>query len=178
MEGLPLSFDLKIFLFSIVNFVVLFFVLKKVLFVPVYTMLQERKVKIKESLDQMEQVKKEREMVTVEKAQIITQAEERSRDIIQKAEEMKKEIIANGKSEAEKIIECSRKTIEKEREDLKKEMNVLLVDLARTNVDQALFNMSKQDNKGKIEKAILQGFHESPVDTKGIKDVLAGVSSK
>lgn len=161
MEGLPLSFDPKIFLFSIINFCILFFLLKKFLFTPIYNILQERKNKIKESLLEVEQIKKEREHINAEKEQIIALAEKKSLEIAGQAEKMKKEIIAKAKDEADKIIQASRDDIAREKEDLKKEMHVTLIDLVTTAVDKALININSAENKNKIvETAIINSLKE------------------
>src|SRR4030042_1369818 len=103
MEGLPLSFDPKIFLFSLVNFAILFFVLK--------------------------------------------------------------EILNKSKTEAEDIIKSSRNSIEKEREEIKKEMSSLLIDLVSAATDKALLNIGKQENQKKlVETAILQSLKESKIE--------------
>lgn len=161
MEGLPLSFDPKIFLFSIVNFVILFFILKKFLFIPIYNILTERKNKIKKSLEEIERVKNERELLTAEKDDIIAKAGKESQEILKEAEKMKKEILNTGREEVEKIIKSSRESIGKEREDLKKEMHILLVDLVTTAVDKALSNAGKENKTNLVEAAILQSMEES-----------------
>lgn len=161
MEGLPLSFDPKIFLFSIVNFVILFFILKKFLFIPVYNILAERKDKIKKSLDEMERIKNERELLTAEKNDVIAKAGKESQEILKEAEKMKKEILNNAREEVEKIIKESRASIEKEREDLKKEMDVLLIDLVTTAVDKAFLSAGKESKTNLVEAAILQSMEES-----------------
>jgi F-type H+-transporting ATPase subunit b len=165
MEGLPLSFDFKIFLFSIVNFGILFFILKKILFMPVYNVLEERKVKIKKGLDQIESAAKEREIVGAEKEKILATAGKESEEIIQQAKKLEKEIISQSRKEAEKIIKLSREDIEKEREDLKREMRVLLMDLVTDAADRALLNISTQENQNNIiERSILQSLQESSID--------------
>lgn len=165
MESLPLSFDPKIFIFSIVNFGILFFVLKKTLFTPVYNILEERKSKIKEGINQIKQATKEKEVANLEKKELIAQTRKESEEIIRKAEKTRKEIIKQGRDEAERLIEMSRKDIVKEKEDLKKEMNVLLIDLVAAASDRALSNISKQENQTKLmEKAILQSLEDSSLD--------------
>lgn len=162
MEGLPLSFDPKIFLFSILNFAILFFVLKKFLFAPAYNILAERKAKIKKGLDQIEEAKKEREQVDIDKATIIAKASEESHEIIKQAEKAKKEILNKGQKEAENIIKESRDDVAKEREDLKKEMHGALIDLVSAAADKALSTVSKQESQNKLmEHAILQSLQDS-----------------
>ncbi|MFH0856431.1 MAG: F0F1 ATP synthase subunit B [bacterium] len=162
MEGLPLSFDPKIFIFSIVNFVILLFVLKKVLFAPAYNILAERKTKIKKGLDQIEEAKKEREQVNIDKVNILAKASEDSQEIIKQAEKEKKEIVNNGEKEAENIIKESRGDIAKEREELKREMHGALIDLVSVAADKALSNVNKQESQNKlIENAILQSLQDS-----------------
>ncbi|MFH1564334.1 MAG: F0F1 ATP synthase subunit B [bacterium] len=165
MKGLPLSFDPKIFLFSIINFGILLFILKKFFFAPIAKILEERKSKIKDGLDTIKKATEELEKANIEKEKIISGASKESEVIIKKTEEMKKEILKNGKEEVEEIIKSSREGIKKEKEDIRKEMHALLIDLVASATDKALLNISKQDNQGNIiEKAILQSLQESSAD--------------
>ncbi|OGF20633.1 ATP synthase F0 subunit B [Candidatus Falkowbacteria bacterium RBG_13_39_14] len=165
MEGLPLSFDPKIFLFSLVNFAILFFVLKKFLFAPIYKILEERKSKIKDGFETIKQASAELETAKEEKNKIISNAGKESKDIIKNAEAMKKEILNKSKTEAEDIIKSSRNSIEKEREEIKKEMSSLLIDLVSAATDKALLNIGKQENQKKlVETAILQSLKESKIE--------------
>lgn len=166
MGELPLSFNLNIFIFSIVNFAILFIILKKFLFGPMLNILEQRKTKIKESLDQVRQTEQEREKVRTEKEEIIFKAEKESQGIIQQAEKMKKDILNQGKDEADRIIKASRDSIEKEREDLKKEMHVMLIDLVTASVNKALASIGRQENQGRIiETSILQSLQEASVES-------------
>lgn len=165
MENLPLSFDPKIFLFSIVNFVILFFILKKFLFGSIGKILEERKAKIKDGLDKIKRATEELESAKKEKEKIILNAGKESEEIMKKAGAMNKEILKKGKEEVEIIIKNSREGIEKEKEDIRKEMHSLLIDLVATATDKALLNIGKQDNQGKmIETSILQSLQDSSVD--------------
>ncbi len=165
MENLPLSFDPKIFLFSIINFGILFFALKKFFFAPIYKILEERKSKIKDGLEKIKQASAELEATKEEKEKIISNAGKESEGIMKKTEAMKKEILKKGKEEVEEIIKSSREDIEKEKEDIRKEMHSLLIDLVATATDKALLNIEKQDNQGKmIEASILQSLKDASVD--------------
>ncbi len=161
MEGLPLSFDPKIFIFSIVNFVILFFILKKFLFGPIYKILEERKAKIKDGLDTIKRATEELEKANMQKGEIIAKASKESEDIMKNAEDMKKEILKKGKFEVEEIIKSTRDGIVKEKEDIRKEMNALLIDLVAEATDKALLNIEKREGNSKmIEKSILESLQE------------------
>lgn len=165
MSNLPLSFDPKIFFFSLINFLILFFVLKKFLFAPIYKILEERKSKIKDGLDTIKRATEELEKANMQKGEIISKASKESEEIMKKAEEMKKEILKKGKGEVEEIIKSSREDIAQEKEDIRKEMHALLIDLVATATNKALLNIEKQDNQGKmIEASILQSLKDTSAD--------------
>ncbi|MFH0854355.1 MAG: F0F1 ATP synthase subunit B [bacterium] len=170
MEGLPLSFDPKIFLFSLLNFGILFFVLKKFLFMPIYNILEERKKKVKESMEQIKKISEKMEEADMEKNKIISSADKKSQEIIKEAEKTKVEIIKKGKEDLGKIIESSKESIEKERNDFKKEMHSLLIDLVSSATNKVLAGVGKKENQKDImEAAILESLKETPLNIGEIK---------
>ncbi|MFH0926772.1 MAG: F0F1 ATP synthase subunit B [bacterium] len=160
----PLGFKPEIFFFSIVNFGILFFLLKRFLFKPVHGILEERKAKIKEGLDQVELVKKEREGMVAEKEKIILEARKESEKIVTQADKMKKEIISCAQEEAGKMVKQVKAEMEKEREILKREMYLKLFDLVTMASEKAFANISKQEKHTKlIETAILESLKDPSV---------------
>lgn len=132
--------------------------------------MEERKFKIKDGLSKIKRATEELETAKTEKEKIISNAGKESEEIMNKAGEMKKEILKKGKEEVEIIIKNSREGIEKEKEDIRKEMHTLLIDLVATATDKALLNIEKQEGQGKlIEASILQSLKDVSIETDGEK---------
>ncbi|HEX4745547.1 MAG TPA: F0F1 ATP synthase subunit B [Gaiellaceae bacterium] len=99
-------------LVSIVQFLVLFFLLRKILWGPVTRTLQSRADRIREGLEAAEAAKREREQMKVEVEQLLGEARREAKAIAERttkaAEDAAAEIRAAAKAEADKIRERGR----------------------------------------------------------------------
>ncbi len=103
MEALGL--DIKLLVAQIVNFGILFFVLKKILYKPIIKLLDDRKQKIEESLQNSKKIQDELSKLDSEKVEIV-------KKIQNEAKKDKDEIISQAQEEKRKIIDEARKTAE------------------------------------------------------------------
>lgn len=93
------GFDWRLLLAQIVNFVVIFWVLKKFLYKPLFEVLKNREQTIKKGIQQAEE------------AQIaLAKAQEEERKLMQKAAVEAKKFLEDAKKQAEEIIERSHVT--------------------------------------------------------------------
>ncbi len=104
MEGLGIN--LPLFLAFIVSFLILFGLLSVVLYKPVLKMLDERQAKIKESMDQAEQIKLQTETTKEEIRSQLDSARKEGQKIIAQAEEIGNKLKAEAKEEARKEAEA------------------------------------------------------------------------
>lgn len=99
-------------LVSIVQFLVLFFLLRKILWGPVTATLQARADRIREGLEAAEAAKREREQMTVEVERLLGEARREAKAIADRttkaAEDAASQIRAAAKDEADKIRERGR----------------------------------------------------------------------
>ncbi len=118
MEGLGI--DLKFILAQIANFLILLFILQKVLYKPILKILADRKKKIDEGLIDADKIRQELEAINKEKEQILKSARGEGLKIIEKqrdvAENQKEEIIMNANKEAKRVLESAGQRLKEEEE--------------------------------------------------------------
>jgi F-type H+-transporting ATPase subunit b len=149
----------KLLIAQIINFFVLFFLLKHYAYKPILKMLEDRKDKIEKGLQDAEASQKKLvEIETKEKA-VLTEARKQAQEIIAKAEEVavknKEEIIVAAKEQSEKILADSAKKIETEKalmfQEVKKQVAELVIAATGKIIDEKI---DSQKDKEIIEKAI------------------------
>ena len=143
-------------LFQIVNTIILFVVLKKILFKPVLNIIDARENGIKEAIATGEQAKNEGLALKAEYEQKLSLAKNEGQEIIKqatlRAEQKSDEIISTAKEEANSLKERANKDIAQERQ---KVMNELKNDISSI----AILAASKV-----IEEDIDQAKHEEMIN--------------
>ncbi|SHJ65661.1 F0F1 ATP synthase subunit B [Paramaledivibacter caminithermalis] len=119
------------FVFQIVNTIILFFILKKLLFKPVSEFMEKRRAEIEGSINEAQAKNEEAEKYKAEYIKKLEASEEEGRQIVKeaakRAEERANEIIKAAHKEAEEIKQRANLEIERER---KKAINALKDDIA------------------------------------------------
>jgi F-type H+-transporting ATPase subunit b len=123
MEGVLI--DWKILVGQTVNFLILFFLMKKLVFPRFFSILEERQKTIEKEKRTIEELEEKKKEIEIEKERILNQAKEKAelilREAKEKAKKKEREILEMAEKEKEKIIEEARKTGEEEIERMKKE---------------------------------------------------------
>ena len=131
MEGLGIN--LSSLLAQLVNFGLLLALLYIFAYKPVIKMLDQRSAKIKESVDQTEQIKQQAELAEKETARLVAEASKEGQKIIEQAtkigEETKQKAKQDAKLEAERLIAKAKLEIERERDDAIGELRSAFADL-------------------------------------------------
>ena len=154
-----LGFDFSKTIFLVANFFILLFLMKKFFFKPIMEILEARKEKIEEGLKQRAIAKEEQEQAQKDREEIIARSKTDAQKILNQTEQMKKDIIANAKIEADKILKDAKAEIAKEKEDLRQEMNLKLIELVSSAAYTALPDLAKQDgHKELVESVILDSL--------------------
>lgn len=115
-----LSVDPGLIIWTIITFVILLFLLRKVAWKPILTMIDERESTIRDSLDQAEQARNEAEEKLQAYEQRLAEARKESRQIIaegkESAEKIRDEIITEAQNQKQNMLADARRQIEAERE--------------------------------------------------------------
>lgn len=151
--------DPGLFVWTIITFMVLFFVLAKFAWKPLMKMLQEREEMIRDSLDDAEKAKAELEHLNEESEAIMTKARAEAQTILANgkaaAEKVKEDTIAKAKEQAKKIIKKTEKQIQIEKDkaiaDIKQEVVNLSLSVAKKLINK---NLNDADNKSLIEETL------------------------
>ncbi|MEK7173085.1 MAG: F0F1 ATP synthase subunit B [Patescibacteria group bacterium] len=117
-----LGIDWRLLLAQAINFLVLLLILSKFLFKPVIKMLDERSSKVKDSLKQAEDIKRQVELINKENEKKIlaskTQAETIIRNAQAEAEKERQQIIAKSRAESSQIIVAAKKQLAQEKQQI------------------------------------------------------------
>ena len=148
-----------LYIWTIITFLLLFYVLARFAWKPLLNMLEERENLIKSYLDDAEKARQELEKINSESEVIISQARSEAQSILSDgkaaAEKIKDDTIAKAKDEASKIREDAKHQIQVEKDkaitDIKKEVVDLSISVAEKLINK---NISEQDNSSLIEESL------------------------
>lgn len=130
------------FVFAIINLIVLYFILKRILFKPVTEFMEKRAKSIQDGFDNAERMKNEAMKVKMAYEEKIRQAhidaEKILNDAHNKAEQDYEAVIEEAKIEADRLLEKSRKEIELERQQMIKEIRSQTASLALAAASKVL----------------------------------------
>ncbi|MDO8885470.1 F0F1 ATP synthase subunit B [Candidatus Oleimmundimicrobium sp.] len=142
---------------SLISFLLLFVLLKKIAYKPILGMLEKRENKIKESLDEAEKTRLEAEKLFADYQKQIENARKEAQQVIEQgrvaAEGIKKEIIESANKESKRMIESAQHEMTSEKEkiivELQDKMAGLIIDASSKVVQKAL---SKKDHLSLIKE--------------------------
>ena len=148
-----------LYIWTIITFLLLFYVLAKFAWKPLLSMLEERESLIKRSLSDAETAREELQKINLESEAIITKARTEAQTILSDgkaaAEKIKDDTVAKAKKEASKIREEAKQQIKAEKDraisDIKKEVVDLSLNVAEKLIKK---NISEKDNASLIEESL------------------------
>jgi len=131
---------------SILIFLIFWFIIGKMAFKPISNALKEREKNIQDSLDQAKLAREEMKKLKSENDKILQQAREERSKILAEAKEMHAKILNEAKDkaklEANKIIEKAKKDIENEKDaafaDLKNKVGEMALVIAEKVIEKDL----------------------------------------
>ncbi len=134
VKGTMLDINIWNFIWSAVNIIILFILLKIFLFKPINKLMDDRTQSIQNDIDSAKKAKEDAEALRQQYADSISDAKSEADKIIMKAHEdaesEKAEIIRKSQEEAEEIVNAAGKTIENERKRVLQQAQSQIADLA------------------------------------------------
>ncbi|MBR1592233.1 MAG: F0F1 ATP synthase subunit B [Ruminococcus sp.] len=122
------------FIWSAVNIIILFILLKIFLFKPINKLMDDRTQSVRNDIESAEKAKREAEELRQHYEDSLSEAKEEAGKIIMKAhddaENEKAAIIKKSQEEAEEIVNAAGKTIENERRRVLQQAQAQIADLA------------------------------------------------
>ncbi|WP_336516152.1 F0F1 ATP synthase subunit B [Pollutibacter soli] len=163
MDLLTPSFGLIIW--TLLAFLIVFFVLKKFAWGPILSSLNEREKTIADSLSTAERVKEEMSQMKSENEALMAKARDERAQMLKEAKETRDKIVnearEQAKIEASKIVADSYAAIENQKmaalTDVKNEIGNMVIDISEKVIRKAL------QNKGDQEAYIRQLANELPL---------------
>jgi F-type H+-transporting ATPase subunit b len=157
--------DPGLFIWTILTFLILFFVLAKFAWKPLLAALESRENTIKSSLEDAEKAKTELERLNADSEEIIAKARSEAQTIRVEAksaaEKIKADVMVQAGEDAKKIRDEAEKQIQVEKDKAINEIRQEVVNLTMTVAEKVIKkNLSKEDNQSLIEDSIkhLKGY--------------------
>ena len=149
----------KLFIAQIINFAILLFILKKFLYEPIANMLEERKTKIKQGLDDAENAKKALLDADNQKILILKEAKVDADKILENtkksSESLKQKSSEDAKKQAAEIVDNAKKQAQAEFDKASKQVGAMSVDLSKKIVAKILSEIfSDEDKNAVLSKAV------------------------
>ena len=157
-----LGFNPINFIFTIINFLLVFWLLKRFLFKPLLSVLEERKKKVEEALAKAAQADDELATAREEAESIIAQGKLEAKKIVQEAEEAKEALLRETRYQTEQMIKEAHEGLEKEKGQIRAEMEGQLIDLVSVAVDKVLDEVvGEEEQRILVEKAVSRALVET-----------------
>lgn len=146
-------------LWQIVAFIILVFLLSRFAYGPVVKMLDERANRIRESMEQAEQIRQDNQNAAKRSQEIIAEAQAQTRDILAQANQMSQRTISAAQEEArnqrEKLLEDAHAQIQADtqraKEELQREVARLAIQAAGKVIGRSL---DDQDHYRLVDEAL------------------------
>ncbi|MCL4353534.1 F0F1 ATP synthase subunit B [Patescibacteria group bacterium] len=154
-----LGFDPVLLGAQVLNFLIIYYLLKRFLYKPVMDMIKSREDKIAEGLKQAEESRTTLEKTLEEETKILQKAEIQAQKIIEDAKEQaldaSRQIDENAKQEADRIILAAREKIEQESRDTEARLTQKISLIASDMVAKSLEGLiSEKEQKQILEKTL------------------------
>jgi F-type H+-transporting ATPase subunit b len=169
-----MRFDLTTFLFQMVNFIVLLFILKRLLYKPVREIIEKRRALIEKTVQDAEKTKLDalelREKYQKEMDQLKDVRGQTLERLQQEVMEEKKKMLRTAEEEAGRVIEREKAIFDTEKKRLQTELKDEAVDTACVLAEHLLKDLSDEELHKAIFRRLLKGLEETVPDLSGIKD--------
>lgn len=154
MEGLGIN--LKFLIAQLVNFTILFLIIKKFLYRPIKKVLDKRSAEVEDALRNNEKIKEELAAIEKTKAEEIEKVKNQSAEILEKARQGAQELTADLKKEAEekaeKLIEKAKLDIEAEKEKSLNSLRGEIAGLVEASLVKILNNQINEKEQKELVK--------------------------
>jgi F-type H+-transporting ATPase subunit b len=147
------------FILAALNLVILFVILRKVLFKPITEFMENRTKAIADSIESAEAQKTEAAQLKRQYEEQLksakTQGEKILENAVSAAEQERERIVTGAKQEAESLLTAAREEIEREHEQMLKDIRSQVAGIALAAASKVLeANMDTESNRQLVEKFI------------------------
>lgn len=147
-----IGFDWRMALANLVNFLIVFFLLKHFVFEPIKNTISKRKSKIEKGLEDAQKAKTKRVMAEEQYEKKIEEAKDEANQVLSQAHEQRGQIIEKAhekaEDEAQEIIAGAKKRIKEERREMQARLREETAELVIDSVEKIL-DEEVDEEKGK-----------------------------
>lgn len=158
----PLDVNYGLILWTVVTFIFLLLILKKIAWKPILNSLSERENFIKDSLEKADKAQKEAEKLIADNKVSLVKAEEEAHKIIEQsrelAEKLKAQILEESKSQAKKMIVDATSEIERKNAEAFNKLKDQVADIAVNAAEKILRENLDKDKQVKLVNKYLDGL--------------------
>ncbi len=158
-----MKFDFWTLLFQIINFVVLLFILKRVLYKPLKEIIEKRRSIIEKNISEAEKIKEEAMEIHARNQQEMEKLKELKRELTDKMkEEVEAErgvILADAEKEAQKLLEKKQVLFDTEKRRLETELKSRALEIVETFCAGLLRDISNEDLHRALFQSLRRKFH-------------------
>lgn len=145
--------------YTVVTFLLLLFILKKLAWKPILGALEERERRIQESLESAEKARRESEALLEQQRQVLEEARKEAQQILEQsrkaAEATRQEILTSARQEAQQMIEKAKREIALSRDKAMDELRKLAVDLSIAAAAKVIRrSLDREEHRKLVEEAI------------------------
>ena len=153
------GFDPVMLVAQIINFLIIFYLLKRFLYKPIFAMLKKRQDAIREGQKQAEEARLTLEKTLSEEKKILTKARDEAKSITEDARKQAIELAAaineNAKIQNEKLLAEAKTQIEQESKKVEKNLSEKISLIARDMLTKSLEGIiSEKEQKQIVKKTI------------------------
>ena len=139
------------FFVQLINFLILVFLLYKILYKPLFKTINERTERIKKGLDLTEKMEEEYKKIEDTRNEVVIKAQTEATKIITSAEEKAEiraqKIIEETKKKGDEMIKDYQKSLEKEKEQLNEQINTKVYDSVKVVLKKILKSDKELDKQ-------------------------------
>ncbi len=155
-----IGFDWRMALANLVNFFIIFWLLKRYAFGPISRILEDRKKKIEQGLEDAKKAERDKIMAQQKFEEIVTRARQEADSIVSRAQEQSKEIIQHAMQRAEEkvrqMVQEARGQISKDRQRMEKEIQTQAARVALLAAERILQKEFTQKEEEKYLQVLFQ----------------------
>jgi F-type H+-transporting ATPase subunit b len=157
-----LGVDWRILIAQLVNFFLLLFILKKILYKPMISFLEDRENKIKKGLENAEKYEKNLIALDIDREKMFKETQKDAQKFInhavQEGQVIKDEIITNARDESKKILAKTKLQVEEQKDQMIDEVKNDLVDLISLSLERVANKKADKNDKEYIEDLLKVGL--------------------
>ena len=156
--------DTETFIYTVVVFLLAFWILKKKAWGPILTALDEREQKIRDSLEAADRMREEQQVFQTEQEKILAAARKDASAIVAEgkrdAEVVRDQVVSDAKTQAEEIKTRALSEIDQAKEKAVDEIHTRAVDLSITIAEKLIGHSINEKDQDRIAKDTISEYEK------------------